>query len=108
MTPPSIPEQVTARATALGGRIRAARVSRKLRQMDLAERAGLSRTTIEAIERGALETGLGAYLRVLWVMGLDKEVDILADPGLDREGLALSYAVDTKRVRVARGLNNDF
>ena len=92
----------------MGARIKSARTHRKLRQIDLAQRAGVSRSTLEAIERGDLSTGLGAYLRVLWAMGLDNEIELIADPGLDREGLALEFSAKTKRVRVNRGLSNDF
>jgi hypothetical protein len=68
----------------------------------------VSRSTIEAIERGSIETSLGGYLRVLWAMGLNNEVELLADPGLDREGLALSFSSQSKRVRVDKALDNDF
>lgn len=62
---------------------------RKLRQVDLAERCGLSRATIEAIERGSAHAAIGAYARVLGVMGLDRELDMVADTALDQEGAAL-------------------
>lgn len=92
----------------LGGRIRDARVHRRLRQVDLAAKAGLSRSTIEAIERGEPATSLGAYAHVLWVMGQDREIDLLADPGLDRQGIALSFSSVDKRVRPRTRLDNDF
>jgi transcriptional regulator with XRE-family HTH domain len=92
----------------LGGRIRDARVHRRLRQVDLAAKAGLSRSTIEAIERGEPSTSLGAYAHVLWVLGLDREIDLLADPGLDREGIALTFSSVDKRVRPRTRLDNDF
>ena len=92
----------------LGARIRDARVHRRLRQIDLAAKAGLSRSTIESIERGEASTSLGAYAHVLWVLGLDRELDLLADPGLDREGMALSYSSADKRVRPRTRLDNDF
>jgi len=41
-------------------------------------------------------------------MGLNREVDLVADPGLDRDGLSLELSVLTKRVSVARKVNNDF
>ena len=91
-----------------GARIRDARVHRRLRQIDLAAKAGLSRSTIESIERGGPATSLGAYAHVLWVLGLDRELDLLADPGLDREGIALAYSSADKRVRPRTRLDNDF
>jgi transcriptional regulator with XRE-family HTH domain len=94
------------RLAALGARIRAARVKRRLRQADLAARTRLSKSTIEKIERGEPSSSLGAYAQALWVLGLDRELDLIADPGLDREGLA--YSVEDKRVRIRRPLDNDF
>src|SRR5206468_12933174 len=86
-----LPPEVKARLEAFGLRIRDARLHRQLRQVDLAERTGLSRSTIEAIERGSADTAIGAFARVLWVMGLDRELDVVADPALDQHGAALEY-----------------
>jgi transcriptional regulator with XRE-family HTH domain len=98
-----------AQARDLGSRIRIARQRRRLRLEDVAEKSGLSKSTVVAIERGALSTSLGAYLSVLTCMGLAKELDLIADPGLDRDGLALTLSVSDKRVRVAaKNLENDF
>jgi ribosome-binding protein aMBF1 (putative translation factor) len=100
---------LTPLAAALGARIRVARQRRRLRLEDMAEKTQLSRSTIEAVERGALTTALGAYLRVLSALGLAKELELVADPGLDRDGLALELSVADKRVRVQRKvLGNDF
>lgn len=103
-----LPPEVGNRLADLGHRLRDARVHRKLRQVDLAQRTGLSRSTIEAIERGSPDTSIGAYARVLWLMRLDGELDILADPALDREGAALEYISGERRVRVRKALDNDF
>lgn len=95
-------------AVELGGRIRTARIRRKKRQEDLALTTGLSRSTIQAIERGDTSCSLGNVLLVLWTLGLSREIDLIADPGLDREGLALSLDTQGKRVRVRRKLDNEF
>jgi transcriptional regulator with XRE-family HTH domain len=104
----TLPDEISAQLQALGLRIRAARTRRKLRREDLARKAGLSRTAIEAVERGAPTTGIATYMRALWAMGINAELDLLADPGLDRDGMALEFSVQTKRVGVARKVNNDF
>ena len=101
-------EEMLLRIKNLGIRIRQARINRKWRQIDLVEKTGLSRSTIEAIEKGKPATAISAYLHVLWVMGLDRELDLLADPGLDREGLALTYSLNEKRVKLNRSVDNDF
>lgn len=106
---PSIPEEFRNQAVELGMRIRAARQRRRLRLEDMADKAGLSRSTIEAVERGALTTSFGAYMAVLGVLGLTRELDLVADPGLDRDGLSLEFSVPDKRVRLPKtGIDNDF
>lgn len=104
---PLAPE-VVQRLQSLGSRLRVARQRRKLRQIDLAERAGLSKSTVEALERGSAETSIGAYMRALWVMGLDREFDLVADPALDTAGATLEWDATQRRVRPRRDLNNDF
>ena len=100
---------VSRQAAELGSRIRVARQRRRLRLEDVADKTGLSRSTVEAVERGALGTSLAAYLAILSSMGLSREVDLIADPGLDRDGLALSLSVADKRVRVqTKDVENDF
>lgn len=105
---PKIPVEIVEQLTGLGLRIRAARTRRRMRQEDLARSSGLSRTAIEAVERGEPTTAMGTYLKVLWALGLNREVDLVADPGLDRDGLSLEFSVQSKRVGVARKVDNDF
>jgi len=101
-------EPVSDLAHELGRRIRAARIRRKISQNDLAGRTGLSRSSIQAVERGDLTVSLGIVFKVLWNLGLTNEVSLIADPGLDRDGLSLSLSADKVRVYVPRKVNNDF
>lgn len=103
-----LPLQLTDQVKSLGQRIRSARQARRLRLADVAEKTGLSRKTVEAVERGEPSTSLGAYVAVLGCMSLCQELDLIADPGLDRDGLALRFSVAEKRVRLARKVDNDF
>ena len=98
-----VPENVPAMLRTLGARLRTARLRRRLRQEDVAAKLGFSRDTINAVERGSMTTSVGAYLSVLWVYGLQREVALLADPGLDGEGAALTFDVGEKRVKVRKG-----
>ena len=93
---------------ALGQRIRLARQHRQLRVEDLAQKAQVSKKTVEAIERGAPGTSLGAYVAVLGCMNLAGELALLADPAIDREGAALTYSTTDRRVRISRKLSNEF
>jgi DNA-binding XRE family transcriptional regulator len=92
----------------LGARIRMARVRRKLRQEDLANQIGRARATVVAIEKGSSSTEIGAYVTALWALGLLQELELVADPGLDRDGQALSFSAADKRVRPRQQLNNKF
>lgn len=92
----------------LGGNIALARRRRNLRQEDLARKAGISRLTLMKVEQGGLGTGIGAYLAVLWALGLDRSVGSVAKPEDDREGTVLEAARAGKRVRVPRRLGDDF
>ncbi len=103
-----IPDDVRLIAKRLGARIRAARVRRKLRQEDLAARTGLSRSFIQSIERGETSCFIGGVLNVLWTLGLANEIELIADPGLDRDGLTLAPSSEKKRAFVPRKLDNAF
>lgn len=104
----SCPEDALKIANELGDRISTARKRRKLRQEDLAARTGLSRSTIQAIERGDVTCSMGALFNVLWTLGLADGLKLLADPGLDREGLSLSINAESKRVFIPRVIDNEF
>jgi transcriptional regulator with XRE-family HTH domain len=66
----------------LGENIRLARRRRKLSASLVAERAGMTRPTLRAIERGEFGVTLGSYANVLHTLGLDKD---LAAVGRDDE-----------------------
>lgn len=61
-----------------GEQIRLARLRRKLSAARVAERAAISRNTLLAIEQGASTVSMGAYLQVLFVLGLEKTILLLA------------------------------
>lgn len=64
--------------TGLGENIRSARLRRRFSASIVAERAGMSRTTLRAVERGDASVMLGAYARVLLVLGLENDLSLLA------------------------------
>ncbi len=74
------------RLEALGERLRLARKRRRFAVNTLAARAGISRQTLYNVENGDPSVTLGTYLRVLAVLGLDRDVDKLAaDDPLGRQ-----------------------
>jgi transcriptional regulator with XRE-family HTH domain len=63
---------------ALGERLRLARQRRRIPAIEMAERVGVSRGTLQSLERGDLSVGLGVLVRTLGVLGLDDDLDLLA------------------------------
>lgn len=62
----------------LGEQIRLARLRRDLTTSQIAERAGIARTTLVKIEKGDEGVSMGAYFRVLLTLGLGKDILLLA------------------------------
>jgi transcriptional regulator with XRE-family HTH domain len=70
----------------LGEEIKLARLRRKLNTEQVAERAGISRSTLWQIEKGMPSVAIGSYLQVLFVFGLEKNfLNIANDDVLGRK-----------------------
>jgi transcriptional regulator with XRE-family HTH domain len=102
------PAQVNDAVSRLGANIQAARLRRRWPQAELAEKAGITRATLGAIEQGKLGTGIGAYVAVLWALGLHQDVALLASLERDPEGRTLEEARLPQRARTPTGLDDDF
>jgi transcriptional regulator with XRE-family HTH domain len=83
--PPVYPAQ-RRQLAALGQRLRAARLRRKLTQAMLAERVGVTVPTIRKLESGNASISMSVMLRALMVLGLAQDIDrIAAEDVLGRE-----------------------
>ncbi len=63
---------------AFGGRLRLARLRRRISTVQMAERMAVSRDTLNRLEKGDATIALGTYLRALRVLGLDRDLDLVA------------------------------
>lgn len=62
----------------LGLRLKLARLRRNLSVELVAERAGISRVTLWAAEKGSPSVALGIYAQVLFALGLEKDMRMIA------------------------------
>ncbi len=98
--PPVVFPQEQRLLSELGERLRLARKRRKLSNAVVAQRAGVSRTTVYKVEAGDPGATLGAYVRVLAVLGLEGDLHLLAaDDRIGRklQDLALEPSPDARR-----------
>ena len=83
----------------LGQRIKKARLRRNISAEIISQQAGIGESTFYAIERGVSTVSLGAYAAVLFVLGLDGDLDAVA---MDEAGKALFWEqnlVERKRAK---------
>ena len=86
----------------LGQDIRHARIRRRISTAIMAERAFISRTTLNKIEKGDLGVALGHYATVLFVLGMVDRLGDIADVRNDLLGLDLAEEQLPQRIRHSR------
>lgn len=79
----------------LGGNIKLARRRRRLSTEQVAERSNISRSTLWLVEKGDPGVAMGTYLQVLFVLGLEKDVQQIAAD--DEYGRKLQDAALTRK-----------
>jgi transcriptional regulator with XRE-family HTH domain len=102
--------------TQLGERLRIARLRRKLSNTVVAQRAGISRTSLYKAEAGDAGATLGTYLRVLAVLGLETDLNLLAaddklgrklqDLALEKPSNALTHRQVASRVQKTNAISD--
>jgi len=82
-----------------GQDIRDARLRRRIPTAIMAERASISRTTLNKVEKGNPGVSLGHYATVLFVLGMVERLGDLADLKTDAVGLGLEEERLPRRIR---------
>jgi transcriptional regulator with XRE-family HTH domain len=62
----------------MGEQIMLARLRRRISAEQMAERCGLSRKTVYHIEKGSPTVAIGSYLQVLFILGLEQDLSLIA------------------------------
>jgi len=103
-----LPAEVGERIRQLAERVRIARKRRGWTVAETAAKAGINRNTLTALELGKPGVSISAYLAVLWVLGLDRTLEGVADPDKDSHGKTLEAARRSQRVRRKQGPKNEY
>lgn len=83
----------------LGEQLKLARLRRNLRAEVVAERAGVSRSTLWQVEKGTPSVTLGAYFMILFALGLERDLLLVAkDDELGRK-LQDAHLVERRRAK---------
>jgi transcriptional regulator with XRE-family HTH domain len=85
----------------LGERLRRARVKQGLTTTQMAERAGISRMTLSAVEAGEPTPTMGSYLRVMSALNVSRDLVLVASDSLQRSPEEGDRAPAPKRLMVS-------
>jgi transcriptional regulator with XRE-family HTH domain len=103
--PPYLVEQALNR---LGENLRTARIRRNFTIDEVAQKIGTGRRAIMDAEKGKASTGVGIYVALLWVYDLLLQLNEVATPAQDEQGLMLAAPKKKTRVRKSGELDSDF
>lgn len=98
-----LPIPVRRALSKLGRDIRDARRRRRIPVAIMAERASMSRTTLNRVEKGEAGVSMGNYVAVLFVLGMLDRLSDLADVRHDEVGLGLDEERLPHRIKKKSG-----
>jgi len=84
----------------MGDQIRKARLRRRLSVENVAELAGVSRTTLWSIEKGSKSVSIGFYVRVLSAINMEEDLLLIAKDdefGRKMQDVELPIKIRSKR-----------
>jgi len=95
----SFPPKLKKQLQTIGANLKVARKKRKFSIDEMALRAKVSYDTISRAEKGDPSVSFGVYAQILSVLGLSKDLDLLATPETDELGSALLEQALPERIR---------
>jgi transcriptional regulator with XRE-family HTH domain len=104
----TLPIEVAEHIKELARRIRLARTRRGLSIREVAAKAGIDRNTLNALELGKPGVAIGAYITVLWALGLDRTLEGVAHPDSDTHGKTLEASRRPTRIRKSQKSKNEY
>ena len=102
--------KLTRALEAVGENIKLVRLRRKYSAEQVAERANIGLSTVWEIEKGSPSVSIGAYLQVLFVLGLESDISELAakDPlGRKLQDANLSVAARAPKRNIKKPSNGE-
>ena len=102
------PYPVERALTRLGENLRTARIRRNFTIDEVAQKIGTGRRAVMDAEKGKVSTGAGVYIALLWVYDLLSQLNDVANPAKDEQGLTLVAAKEKTRARKSGELDSDF
>ncbi len=102
----TLPDEVKRMLKATGKNIKVARARRKMPRRELAMRVQVSEPTLKALEDGSPTVSIGIFLKVLFILDLHKDFEILASPERDKEGTYRETMMMPKRVHGEKRLED--
>ena len=104
----AIPFPIEQSLNRLGASLKTARLRRNLSLEAVAAKIGTNRRVVADAENGKPSTGIAVYVALLWAYGLLPQLDDVAAPERDQEGLTLANLRERSRARKDGGLDDDF
>ncbi|MGH8132039.1 MAG: helix-turn-helix domain-containing protein [Steroidobacteraceae bacterium] len=104
----ALPAEVRDRIARLADRIRIARQRRGWTIAETAAKAAVNRNTLNALELGKPGIAISVYVTVLWILGLDRSLDAVADPDRDTHGKTLEAARRPARIRKRKSSKDEY
>jgi len=94
-----LPIQSQKALTKIGSNIKEARIKRRISTVLMSQKTGISRITLAKIEKGNPYVSIGAYVNIIFILGMTDKLHTLLDPFSDKEGNTLEKQRYPKRIR---------